>query len=322
MEEITVVMALYKPDLHWLKEELRSLAGQTYQNFRLLVWNDCPDDSYDYDRLLAEFFPKTIYAVYQGETNMGSNAVFAKLTSLVMTPYIAYCDQDDVWMPEKLSVLKRVLEEKQVDLVCSDMYVINGKSRIVADSITKIRPHQLPTADRHPVAVLLRRNFVTGCTILMRTDLAQKLLPFPDAFYHDHWLALGAAMREGIYAVPKPLIKYRIYGQNQTGTLKDVKDKNSYYEGKILKDNHRMKAIEERMASLAPDSQAEQEIRWYRQWTAARVRYFQHPAPGNFAALYRMRTLGQGITFFELLLPFLPPFLFKIIVSCFQKGKI
>lgn len=322
MEEITVVMALYKPNLRWLKEELQSLAGQTCKNFRLLIWNDCPDDTYDYSRLLRDFFPKMVYAVYQGKNNMGSNAVFGKLTSLVTTPYIAYCDQDDIWMPEKLSILKRELEENRVDLVCSDMYVIDGDSCIVADSITKVRPHQTPVADRHPVEVLLRRNFVTGCTVLMRTDLARRLLPFPDVFYHDHWLALGAAMRRGIYVVPEPLIKYRIYGQNQTGTLKQVTDKNSYYEGKILKDARRMEIVEKRMLSLDPDAQAEEEIHRYRQWTAARVRYFQHPAPESFAALYRMRTLGKGITCFELLLPYLPPFLFKMIISFIQKGKI
>lgn len=322
MEEITIVMALYKPNLHWLKEELHSLAGQTYQNFRLLVWNDCPEDTYDYGRLLKKFFPGTAYTVYQGAANMGSNAAFAKLTELVKTPYIAYCDQDDIWMPEKLSVLKQVLEEKQVDLVCSDMYVIDGESRIIADSIVKVRPRQTPAIERHPVSVLLHRNFVTGCTVLMRTDLAQRLLPFPEALYHDHWLALGAAMGRGIYVVSRPLMKYRIYGQNQTGTLKHVTDKTSYYEEKILKDERRMEAIEKRITALSPNNQAAQEIRWYRQWTAERVRYFQRPTPGNFVKLYRMKALGRNITFFELLLPFLPSFLFSTIISCIQKGKI
>lgn len=47
--EITIVIAIYKPRLEWLKEELVSIQKQTYRNFQVMVWNDCPDDKNDYN---------------------------------------------------------------------------------------------------------------------------------------------------------------------------------------------------------------------------------------------------------------------------------
>lgn len=57
--DITVVMAIYKPRLDWLAEELISISNQTYRGFQVLVWNDCPEDNTDYntflDNILAIF---------------------------------------------------------------------------------------------------------------------------------------------------------------------------------------------------------------------------------------------------------------------------
>lgn len=45
-------MAIYKPNLKWLEEQLISLNNQTYANLNLIVWNDCPDDNFNYNEFL------------------------------------------------------------------------------------------------------------------------------------------------------------------------------------------------------------------------------------------------------------------------------
>lgn len=54
MKTITVVMALYKPNLKWLEEELCSIGNQTYKDFEILIWNDCPEDDFNYSSLLKK----------------------------------------------------------------------------------------------------------------------------------------------------------------------------------------------------------------------------------------------------------------------------
>lgn len=75
MKTITVVMALYKPNLKWLEEELCSIGNQTYKDFEILIWNDCPEDDFNYSSLLKKTLNGIPYTFFKGEKNMGSNWV-------------------------------------------------------------------------------------------------------------------------------------------------------------------------------------------------------------------------------------------------------
>lgn len=114
---------------------------------------------------------------------MGSNKVFEKLTELVQTPYIVYCDQDDVWLPEKLSALLYLFDDENVTLTCSDMYVMDENSKVISDSITKVRPRQILYSGADMISHLLAKNFITGCTMMMKTEIARKAIPFPTFFF-------------------------------------------------------------------------------------------------------------------------------------------
>ncbi len=65
--QITVVMALYKPNLKWLEEELVSIEKQTYRDFSVIVWNDCPTDTYDYDSFFKKYLTSIPFQIYKGE---------------------------------------------------------------------------------------------------------------------------------------------------------------------------------------------------------------------------------------------------------------
>lgn len=319
MKTITVVLALYKPNLKWLEEELCSIGNQTYRDFEVLIWNDYPEDSFDYSALLERCLKEIPYTLFKGRKNMGSNKVFEKLTSLVQSPYIAYCDQDDIWLPEKLEILKKSIEERNVDLVCSDMLVIDGNSKIIATSIDKMRYHQKQYAADHLFEQLLAKNFVTGCTMLMRTKCAQEAIPFVRHMYHDYWLAVYAAMRGGIYKCPEPLIQYRIYGGNQTSTLKGVYTKEDYCQYKILGDNEKFKELN---ARILTENKYKTILKTRICWAKQRVQYFQNPSVRLFWQLYQSRKCNTAVTFFELIIPFIPECLFPKIIKLIQNGKI
>jgi hypothetical protein len=68
--------------------------------------------------------------------------------------------------------------------------------------------------------LLLRRNIVTGATLMLRRELAVAAAPFPDAWLHDEWLAMVAASRGGLDVVDRPLIRYRQHGANQVGAAR------------------------------------------------------------------------------------------------------
>ena len=53
--KVVIALSIYKPNLKWLEELLISLNNQTYQNIELLVWNDCPEDNFDYDKYFSQY---------------------------------------------------------------------------------------------------------------------------------------------------------------------------------------------------------------------------------------------------------------------------
>lgn len=231
--DITIAMAIYKPRLDWLKEELVSIQNQTYRKFQLMVWNDCPNDKYDYNTLFKKYLIDIPFYIYQGEQNLGSNSAFENLTKKVDTPFIAYCDQDDVWMPNKLETLRSFFDKSNTTLAFSDMNVINENSEVIAQQIQEVRPRQKFYVGKDALSHLLAKNFVTGCTMMMRSDIAKEAIPFSSSVFHDWWLAVFAAMKGNIVKSQFPLMKYRIYGGNQSAVLKGVINKKSYFEIRI-----------------------------------------------------------------------------------------
>ncbi len=316
--QVTILMAIYKPNIKWLEEQLQSLNNQTYSNLKLIVWNDAPDDQTDYEEIYKNYITNFPYKIYKGKENLGSNGAFEELTKIASSEYVSYCDQDDVWMPEKIATLVKEAQSTDADLLCSDMYVIDKDSNIIVDSITKVRPRQIFYEGKNLFQYLFSRNFVTGCTTLVKTEIAQKALPFPKEFVHDWWLGLYIAAYGKVKPVKKPLIKYRIHGNNQTGVLTGVTDKESYYKIRIKEVGKRSNVLLDRFTGNLVYG----DILRFHRYAECRMKYFKDFNVTNFWNLYKLREINKSTTYFELLLPFIPNFVFQFIIKQIRKGSI
>jgi len=318
MIKVTILMAIYKPNMKWLEEQLKSLDAQTYNNLELLVWNDAPDDMTDYEPVFKRYIKKFRYKIYKGENNLGSNGAFEELTKLADSEYIAYCDQDDVWLPEKLRVLVEEAIKSKADLLCSDMYVIDKDSNVVADSITQVRPRHIFFEGNNVFEYLLAKNFVTGCTTLVRTQMARNSLPFPKEFVHDWWLGLYISAYGKIKIIKKSLIKYRIHGGNQTGVLSGINCKEDYYHKRVSKEIIRSLVLKKRFS----ENKYEKLLKEFDCFVALRVDYFNNFTLSKFIRLFRLRKFNKSTTYFELFLPFIPEFIFGILIKQIRQGNI
>lgn len=317
-EKVTILMAIYKPNIKWLEEQLDSLNNQTYSNLELLVWNDCPEDNTNYEAFYNEHITNFPYKIFPGEKNLGSNGAFEELTKLATSKYVAYCDQDDIWLPEKMEILVDEARISDAYLLCSDMYVIDGNGVLVSDSISNVRPHHTFVDKNNNFTFLLARNFVTGCTTLVKTDMAKKSLPFPKEFVHDWWLAIYAAAFGKIKILKKPLIKYRIHGNNQTGTLMGVSDKTSYYYKRIQVLEERANVVHRKFCN----SNYKKVVDEFRLYVDCRLAYHKKTSLSNAVKFWKLRHFNPMTTYFELLLPFMPSFVFRFLINQIRKGNI
>lgn len=317
---ITIALAMYKPNIMWLEEQLRSLDEQDYPFLELIVWNDCPEED-NHEEIFAKCIKKIPYKVYKGEKNLGSNGAFEKLTELAQGDYIAYCDQDDVWKKNKIT---RLLEEFKSDdkltLVCSDVKVIDKHSKLVASSIRDVYPRQIPYEGKQLTKVILSRNFVTGCTVLIKTAAAQAALPFPRYTVHDQWLAIWTSMYGKMKFLKETLIWYRLHGENQTSILAGVETKEDYYNKRILKYYLQMEELEKITKGKILHTIIVEKF------YEAKVRkgYYEEKGLVNFYKLVRYIyfDLGSLKIFFELLLPIMPRAIFSLIIRNVRLGRI
>ena len=309
---ISILMAVYEPRMDWLREQLLSLDAQTYPNLRLYIRDDCSPNVPIQEieacvRASVHTFP---FELRRNEANLGSNATFERLTREAEGDYFAYCDQDDIWLPEKLEVLQAAMAAEGALLVCSDMFIIDGEGRQTADSITKVRRHHVFKSGEGLAPQLLISNFVTGCTMLVDAGVARQAVPFCPYMVHDHYMAVWCASKGRIVSLPDRLIRYRIHEGNQTPIMAGVTDRVTYLQVRILRLERRLRWLRERFRGCGS---LEQEIEGALEWAAAREANFR----GSFSAkrkIWRLRRYSPFVSLFEIILSGAPEGVFMSII--------
>lgn len=316
---IAILMAVYEPRMGWLREQLESLEAQTYPNLKLYIRDDCsPTVSLEeIQKCAAECIRSFPYEIKRNEKNLGSNGAFELLTQEAEGKYFAYCDQDDIWLPEKLEVLQRELEGSGARLVCSDMYIIDGEGRQTADSITKVRRrHRFRSGDGLAEGLLIS-NFVTGCTMLIQAETAKTAVPFCPHMVHDHYLALYGAEKGKIVSVPRRLISYRVHGSNQTDLLAGVTDKRSYGRIRIDSMLDRLLWLRENFPCGGETAAAiEARVVW------ARARQRNWTGRGGKKTIWKYRAFSLIPSLFEIAGNWLPESAFQILLAMGKRNII
>ena len=231
MEKATVaiLLATYNGE-KYLRPLLDSLFAQTEQDWQLIVSDDGSRDSTRAIlREYAERYPQKLRILEHAQPTGSSKDNFLYLTRHAGEyEYVMYCDQDDVWKPDKIShTLQTMRGTEAADrgvpcLVHTDLAVVDADLRPLKDSF--IASSFLdPKRDR--LCQLVIQNVVTGCTVMINHALWElAMLPADPAkiVMHDMWLALLAAARGRIGFLPEATILYRQHGNNVVGA-KDVR---------------------------------------------------------------------------------------------------
>lgn len=317
MPLVSILLAVYKPNEAWLIQQLISLNEQTYENIELLVYDDCPQFPVN-EELIRSYITKFQYRIVRGNENKGSNLAFEELTKFAEGDFFAYCDQDDIWEYDKTTLMLEKLCDKDVSLVYSDLSIIDENGKEIADSITHIRKRIVYKSGYNLAKDLLMTNFVTGCAMMVRKNVAKKAMPFQKNLIHDQWIAIIAALYGKIDFIDKPLVRYRQHSFNQTGILKDVYDKRTYYNKKIEGIIYRYKSFQKRLES----DELRDEINNCLIWLEARKNYFLKPNIKDLKIMIKYKNFNKAFILLESILPFLPELIFKYIIKLSQKGVL
>jgi GT2 family glycosyltransferase len=222
---VDILMATYNGE-RYVAEQIESIQRQSHQDWRLLVSDDCStDDTLDIVRSYATKDSR-ISVVSEGVRHGGAKENFMALLAKSDSPYVMFCDQDDVWLPEKVSTMlaeERELEAGDRNMPClafSDLRVVDENLATVVESFERLQGFD---PARTTFAQCLAQGTGAGCTFIMNrrlVELAVRYDSLDQVIMHDWWAMLAAAAFGRIGYVDRPLALYRQRGENEVGARK------------------------------------------------------------------------------------------------------
>ncbi len=213
---IAICMATHEPDPGLLRRQIDSLRAQTEKDWVCLIRDDCSSVR-RFAELTSMIAGDERFRISRGERILGPYRNFERLLShLPAGPsLVALCDQDDRWDPDKLAVLRQHLDRAQ--LAYCDQRIVDRGGGLRRETMWNSRSNQYSG-----LASLLIANTVTGAASLMRREVVELALPFPEIpglALHDHWLALVALATGRIRYVDRPLGDYVQHGNAVLGQV-------------------------------------------------------------------------------------------------------
>lgn len=220
---IDILLSTFNGEIY-LSQLIESVLGQTHKEWRLFVRDDGSSDSTL--QIINDYtirFPGKIILVEDSEKRLGACQSFARLLSHSKADYTMFCDQDDIWLPEKIELTLRKMRESELEdrnvpfLVHTDLKVVDRNLNVRSESFSGFQ-HLNP--NMKTLNHLLVMNVVTGCTMMMNRKLRGLVPSISEAaIIHDWWIALVASAFGRIEYIDTAIILYRQHSGNEIGAV-------------------------------------------------------------------------------------------------------
>ena len=219
-QKISIALCTYNGE-RFLPRQLGSMQQQTRLPDELVVCDDqSTDRTVEIVRQFAASAPFPV-RVFVNPRNLGFVANFERAISLCEGDLIALSDQDDIWYPARLERSELALAtHPQVGLIFSDGDIIDDQDRAQGSRLWASfgfegqRKQQMSAGD---YTVLVKNRFVTGATMMFRSQLRAHFLPIGQGWLHDEWIAPTIAGVADVLPIEEPGIRYRKHQSQQVG---------------------------------------------------------------------------------------------------------
>jgi glycosyltransferase involved in cell wall biosynthesis len=207
---ISIVLCSYN-GATFIEEQIQSLLHQTYTNLEIIVSDDGSSDGTQ--AILENYKSHPLFKIFFQQQNLGPIQNVAFAVEQATGAYIAFCDQDDVWLPHKIETLYAAMGGAL--LVYSDSLLVDEQGNSLDKKLSQLRNMYTGKDTRGFVF----SNVVWGHTIMISRELLPAILPIPGGVPHDIWMAVKAASIRGIKYLDVPLTKYRQHDATITKTI-------------------------------------------------------------------------------------------------------
>ncbi len=215
MKKISIILCTYNGEAY-LQAQIDSLLGQTYPFYELIVQDDnSTDNTIELLENYRKQFPERNIRLYVNPQRLGYNRNFLTAATRATGDYIACCDQDDVWMDNKLEALMQAIGNSPL-IFHDSILTCNGQQT------GRMHRQAFPASFPPLSAVLYPRSY--GHQILFRKDVLERLKAFTAyEVSYDYLIFAIAGSLAPVRYLHVPLVYWRRHEEAVTYRPQQVK---------------------------------------------------------------------------------------------------
>lgn len=204
---ISVCMAT-KNGAKYIGEQIDSILSQIGPDDELIISDD---HSTDETRAIIASYDDSRIKLFVNKNIDGVVSNFENALRQASGEIIFLSDQDDVWMPDKISTMKHELLTH--DVVISDCSVANDALEIFEPSFFAVN-----NSGKGIIRNIIKNSYM-GCCMAFTRKVLEKALPFPSNIpMHDMWIGLIGEMNYNVKFLDMPLVYYRRHQRNASSS--------------------------------------------------------------------------------------------------------
>ncbi len=214
--KISIAMATFNGDAY-LQDQLDSLASQLLLPMELVISDDGSNDQ-TVD-LIQNFSRVALFSVklVQNCERLGYGLNFLNAASICAGSHIAFCDQDDVWLPQKIARISTILQSGSFDLVAHSARVVDRQLNWLGANFPDIQLEKsLNESDKSVDVFWPGFSLTISQSLLSEVNLAVSLSSDKANLAHDELICELVGDRS-FYLIAEPLALYRQHGNNLIG---------------------------------------------------------------------------------------------------------
>lgn len=222
-KKISVAMASYN-GIKYIGEQLDSIRTQTLNPDEVIICDDCSNDgTFEFCRDYIAKYNLTGWAVYRNDKNLGVLQNFRLAMNKCTGDYIFTCDQDDIWLPDKIQAMTQAMNENNnIMLLVSNYQAVDSNKQKINAHLRNITRNDGEII-RLPLKNYWLENVRPGCVMAFRREILERLKIFDSADkLHDSVLWQHAVIMDSLYLINRQLILFRRHENNTTAAFHEA----------------------------------------------------------------------------------------------------
>lgn len=220
---IAVLLATFNGE-RFVAGQIQSILEQSWPHWRIVTRDDGSGDHTA--SIVSEFarrFPGSIHVVDEGGPRLGVDGSFSRLLELTESKYYMFCDQDDVWLPDKIEKTLDCMRAIETEVGEGTPVLVHTDASVVDSSLRQLDASAWHYGYNDPsfstrLNRLLVQNMVFGCTVMINSALKKRATPIPEnVVQYDWWMALVSVCFGRTSYLSQPTVLYRQHEANTVG---------------------------------------------------------------------------------------------------------